>query len=165
MDRSLRESQASNAGAQLYLTRLSSLRYTQSCTNNSSTDKAETSLEHQEHFSQIQYDSCAPLSHTSSCMLVNHGFSWQRRIQALKMRCYCKKVSISYKDYITNKEVCQAQAGNQATWRSPANPKVTQTEVVWTCLPSSGLTKTILQGTKKGGRRQGRQEEEVGRQY
>ena len=30
---------------------------------------------------------------------------------------------------------------------------------------SSGLAKTILQGTVKGGRRQGRQEEEVGRQH
>ena len=33
-----------------------------------------------------------------------------------------------------------------------------QTAVVWTCLPLSGLAKTILQGTMKGGRRQGRQQ-------
>ena len=32
-----------------------------------------------------------------------------------------------------------------------------QTAVVWSCLPLSGLAKSILQGTVKGGRRQGRQ--------
>ena len=32
-----------------------------------------------------------------------------------------------------------------------------QTAVVWSCLPSSGLAKTILQGAVIGGRRQGRQ--------
>ena len=32
-----------------------------------------------------------------------------------------------------------------------------QTAVVWSCFPLSGLAKTILQGTVKGGRRQGRE--------
>ena len=29
----------------------------------------------------------------------------QRRIQAMEMRCYCKILHISYKDYVTNEEV------------------------------------------------------------
>ena len=57
------------------------------------------------------------------------------------------------------------------TRRPPDHRKEMQTELVWSCLPfirsgqnhlanvshSSGLAKTILQGTVKGGRRQGRQ--------
>ena len=30
----------------------------------------------------------------------------QRRIQAMEMRCYCKILHISYKDHVTNEEVC-----------------------------------------------------------
>ena len=30
----------------------------------------------------------------------------QRRILAMEMRCYCKILHISYKDHVTNKEVC-----------------------------------------------------------
>ena len=30
----------------------------------------------------------------------------QRRIQAMKLRCYCKILHISYKDHVTNYEVC-----------------------------------------------------------
>ena len=52
---------------------------------------------------------------------------------------------------------CQDPAGNWTTRRPPDDRKETQTAVVWSCLCSSGLAKTILQGTVKGGRRQGRQ--------
>ena len=30
----------------------------------------------------------------------------QIRIQAMEMRCYCKILHISYKDHVTNEEVC-----------------------------------------------------------
>ena len=89
----------------------------------------------------------------------------QRRIQAMEMRCYRKILHISCKDHVTNEEV---------------RPKIQQTigphEDLLTIVKrrklqwydhvsrSSGLAKTILQGTVKGGRRQGRQEE-VGRQH
>ena len=52
---------------------------------------------------------------------------------------------------------CQDPAGNRTTRRLPDHCKETQTEVVWSCLPFISLPKTILQGTVKGGRRQGRQ--------
>ena len=49
---------------------------------------------------------------------------------------------------------CQDPAGNWTT-RSPLDGcKETQTAVVWSCFRSSGLAKSILQGTVKGGRRQ-----------
>ena len=52
---------------------------------------------------------------------------------------------------------CQDPAGNSTTGRSPDDRKETQTAVVQSCFPLSGLAKTILQGTVKGGRRQGGQ--------
>ena len=78
----------------------------------------------------------------------------QRRIQAMEMRCYCKTLHISYKDHVTNQEV---------------HAKIQQAEDLLTIVKrcklhwyshvsrSSGLAKTILQGTVKGGRKQGRQ--------
>ena len=83
----------------------------------------------------------------------------QRRIQlqAMEMRCYRKILHISYKDHVTSKEVCAIQ---QAI--GPHEDILTiikRHKLQWyghvTC--SSGLAKTILQGTGKGGRRQGRQ--------
>ena len=79
----------------------------------------------------------------------------QRRIQAMEMRCYCKILRISYKDHVTNKKVhakIQQVIG-------PHEDLLTICKLQWyshvSC--SSGLAKTILQGTVKVGRRQGRQ--------
>ena len=52
---------------------------------------------------------------------------------------------------------CQDPADDWTTGRSPDDGKETQTAVVWSCLPFISLAKTILQGTVKRGRRQGRQ--------
>ena len=50
----------------------------QDSTDDSSIGKVETSLERQEHISQFQDTTDAlPLSHSSSCVLVNHGLSQQ----------------------------------------------------------------------------------------
>ena len=51
---------------------------------------------------------------------------------------------------------CQDPAGNWTT-RRPDDRKETQTALHGLASRSSGLAKTILQGTVKGGRRQGRQ--------
>ena len=50
----------------------------------------------------------------------------------------------------------QDPASNRATQRPPDHCNETQNAVVWSCLLFSGLAKTILQGTVKGGRRQSR---------
>ena len=81
----------------------------------------------------------------------------QRRIQAMKMRCYHKILHISYKDHVTNEE-----AGvkiQQAIGLHEDLITVKRRKLQWYCRVSSstGLAKTILQGTEKGGRRQGRQ--------
>ena len=75
-------------------------------------------------------------------------------IQALEMRCIRKLLVISYRDHITNEEV-KARTGNAI---GPYEDLLTQTEVVLVRhTRSSGLAKTILQGTVQGGRRRGRQ--------
>ena len=81
----------------------------------------------------------------------------QRRIQAMEMRCYRKILHISCKDHVTNEEVHAKIQQARTTRRPPDDRKETQTAVVWSCFPLSGLAKTILKGTVKGGRRQGGQ--------
>ena len=82
----------------------------------------------------------------------------QRRIQAMEMRCYRKILRISYKDHVTNEEV--RTKIQQATERhEDLLTIVKRHKLQWygQVSRSSGLAKTILQGTVKGGRRQGRQ--------
>ena len=82
----------------------------------------------------------------------------QRRIQAMEMRCYCKILCISYKDHVSNEE---ARAKIQQAIRPHEDllTIVKRCKLQWyghvSC--SSGLAKSILQGTMKWGRRQGRQ--------
>ena len=76
---------------------------------------------------------------------------FQRRIQAMEMRCYRKILRISYKDHVTNEEVIGPHEDLLTT--------VKRRKLQWyghvSC--SSGLAKTIVQGTMKGERRQSRQ--------
>ena len=81
----------------------------------------------------------------------------QRRIQAMEMTCYRKILHISYKDHITNKEV-HAKIQQAIGPQEDLLTIVKRRKVQWygQVSRSSGLAKTILQGTVKGGRRQGR---------
>ena len=91
------------------------------------------------------------------------GESWtltaelQRRIQAMEMRFYRKILRISYEDHVTNEEV-------RAKIKQAIGPHghltiMKRRKLQWYghVSPSSGLAKTILQGTVKEGRRQARQ--------
>ena len=82
----------------------------------------------------------------------------QRRIQAMEMRCYRKILHISYKDHVINEVVCakiQQAIGPHEDLLTTAK----RCKLQWYGhVPlSSGLARTVLQGTVKGGRRQGRQ--------
>ena len=81
----------------------------------------------------------------------------QRRIQVMEMGCYCKILRISYRDRVTNEEV-RAKIQRAIGPHEDLNI-VTRRKVQWNghVSRSSGLAKIILQGTVKGGRRQGRQ--------
>ena len=74
------------------------------------------------------------------------------------MRCYRKILHISYKDHVTNEEV-RAQIQQAIGPHEDLLTIVKRHKLQWYChvFRSSGLAKTILQGTVKGGRRQGKQ--------
>ena len=82
----------------------------------------------------------------------------QRRIQAMEMRCYCKILLISYKDHVTYEEV-RAKIQQAIGTHEDFLTIVKRRKLQWYghVSRSSGLAKTILQGTVKGGRRQCRQ--------
>ena len=84
----------------------------------------------------------------------------QRRIQAMEMRCYRKILHISHKDHVTNEEV-RAKIQKAIGPHEDLLTIVQRRKLQWYghVSRSSGLAKTILQGTVKGGRRQGRQRE------
>ena len=82
----------------------------------------------------------------------------QRRIQAMEMKYYRKILRISYKHHVTNKEV-RAKIQQAIGPHEDLLTTVKRRKLQWyghiSC--SSGLDKTISQGTVKGGRRQGSQ--------
>ena len=91
-------------------------------------------------------------------MLVNHRAELQRRIQAMEMRCYRKILHISYKDHVTNEEVlAKIQQATGPHEDLLTTIKISKLQWYGHVSRSSGLAKTILQGTVKGGRRQGGQ--------
>ena len=80
-----------------------------------------------------------------------------KRTQAFEMRCYRRLLNISYKDHVTNEEVrrkIQAAIGEYDELLT----LVKKRKLRWLghVSRSSGLAKTILQGTVKGKKR-GRQ--------
>ena len=87
---------------------------------------------------------------------------YKRRMQAMEMTCYRKILHISNKDHVTNKEVCakiQQAIGPQEDLLTIVKRRKLQWYGHVSC--SSDLAKTILQGTVKGGRRQGGQRKRV----
>ena len=74
------------------------------------------------------------------------------------MRCYRKILRISYKDYVTNEEVrAKIQQAIGPHEYLPTIVKRRKLQRYGHVSRSSGQAKTILQGTMKGERRQGRQ--------
>ena len=74
------------------------------------------------------------------------------------MRCYRKILRVSYKDHATNEEV-RAKIQQAIGPHEDLLTIVKRRKLLWYghVSRSSGLTKTILQGIVKGGRRQGGQ--------
>ena len=92
-------------------------------------------------------------------MLVNDGPSQQSSKEpVMKMGCCRKILHISYKDHVANEEV-RAKILQAIGPHEDLLTIVKRRKLQWYghVSRSSGLAKTILQGTLKGGRRQGRQ--------
>ena len=84
----------------------------------------------------------------------------------MEIRCYRKIVHISYKDHVINKEV-RAEIQQAIRPHEDLLTIVKRRKLQWYghVSRSSGLAKTTLQGTVKGGKRQARTEEEMGIQH
>ena len=82
----------------------------------------------------------------------------ERTIQSLEMRCYRRIFNISYKDHITNEEV-RSQVRALVGPYEELLTTVEKRKLRWYghVSRSSGLAKTILQGTVNGTIRRGRQ--------
>ena len=76
----------------------------------------------------------------------------------MEMRCYRKRLHISYKDHVTNEEV-RAKIQQTVGPHEDLPTIVKRRKLQWYghVSRSSGLSKTTLQGTVKRGRRQGGQ--------
>ena len=84
----------------------------------------------------------------------------------MEMRCYRKILHVSYKDRVINEEVCvkiqQAIGPHEDLLTIVKRHKLQWYDHV---SGSSGLAKTILQGTVKGRKKTRQTEEEVGKQH
>ena len=87
-----------------------------------------------------------------------------QRIQAMEMRCYRKRLLISYKDHVKNEE---ARAKIQKTI-GPSEDLTTvkrQTAVVWSCLPFIRSGQNHLARHSERGKKTRQTEVELGRQH
>ena len=82
----------------------------------------------------------------------------ERRIQAMEMRCLRKLLGITYRDHISNEEV-RNRTRQAIGPHEDLLTRVKRHKLKWYghVTRSTGLAKTILQGTVQGGRRRGRQ--------
>ena len=106
-----------------------------------------------------RHDWCAPLSHPSSCMFVNHGPLQQSSSEEFNHGNEVLPQDTTHliqRPCYQRESPCQDPAGNWTTRRLD-RCKETQTAVVYHVSRSLGLAKTVVQGTVKGGRRQSRQ--------
>ena len=141
----------------------------QDSTGNSSIDKADTSLDWQGYFSQLQdtTDALPCHIHLYVCLWImdphsrapkkntSHGNEVlpQDTTHLIQRPCYQRGGP------------CQDPVGNRTTWRSLDDQKETQTTVVWSCLPFIRSGRNHLSKHSERGKKTRRTKEEVGRQH
>ena len=139
MDRSLTQSQASSTGLSYNWWGFQTWDILQDSTDNRSIDKVQTSLEWQQYFSQFR-----DMTNALPCLIGFPLCLWimdphskapkknkrhenevlpQGTTHFIQRPCYQRG------------SPCQDPAGNRTTRRPPDHRKVTQTAVVWSCLP------------------------------
>ena len=123
-----------------------------------------------EFLSAPRYDWCAPLSHPSFCMLVNHGPSRQsskEECQPRKWGATARYCAFPTKNHVTNEDVdpCQDPAGNRIARRLSDYRKQTQTVVVWSCLPFITSGQNHLARHSERGKKTRQTGEEMGRRH
>ena len=137
----------------------------QDSTDNSSIDKAETSLDWREYFCQLQNmtDALPSHIHLPVCLWImdphsrapkkntSHGNEvlTQDTTHLIQNPCYQRG------------SPCQDPTGNWTTWRSPDDRKEMQTAAVWSCFPFIRTGQNHLARHSE----RGQTKEEVGRQH
>ena len=107
-----------------------------------------------------RYDWCAPLSHPSSCMLVNHGPSQQsskEEYKPWKWGATARYYALHTRPCYQQRSPCQDPVGNRTKQWPSDHRKETQTAVVWSCLPFIRSSQNHLAKHSERGRKQGRQ--------
>ena len=138
-------------------------------TDNSSIDKAETSLGWQEYFSQLQdtTDALPCHIHLPVCLWTMDPHSRAPK----KNTSHGNEVLLQDTTHLIQRSCyqrgspCQDPAGNQTTQRPPDHRKKTKTAVVWTCFPFTRSGQTHLAKHRERGKKARQTEEEVGRQH
>ena len=111
----------------------------QDSTDNSSTDKAETSWDWQEYFSQLQ-----DTTHAFSChirlpvclwIMDPHSRAPEKNTSHVNEVLPQDTTHLIQRPCYQRGSSCQDPAGNWTTRRSPDDRKETQTAVVWSCFP------------------------------
>ena len=96
------------------------------------------------------------------------GMTWaftaeiERKIRTVEMRCFRRLLGISYKDHITNEEVRSRIQKAIGPYKELLST-VKRRKMKWYghVTRASGLAKTVLQGTVRGGRRRGREKKKT----
>ena len=139
MDRSFRQLQVSSTWASYKWWGFQAWDTLQDSTDNSSIDKAETSLDWQEYFSQLQdmTDALPCHIHLPVCLWIMDPHSRTPK----KNTSHGNEVLLQDTTHLIQRPCyqrgspCQDPAGNWTTGRPPDHRKEAQTVVVWTCPP------------------------------
>ena len=169
MDRSLRQSQTSRTWAQLYLTRVQSLRYSLGL---------HIRQQHWQGWNQFgmtvaflsvpRFDWCAHLSHPSSCMFVNHGPSQQSsklEYKPKKWGATARSTHLIQRPCYKRGSPCRDQGGNRTTRRLADHCKEMHIVVASSCLSFIRSDQNHLARHSEGWKKTRQTEEEVGRQH
>ena len=141
----------------------------QDSTDKSCIDKAETSLVLSRVFlSAPRYDWCVPLSHPSSCMLVNHGHSQQsskEEYKPWKWGATARYYTSHTKTMLPMRKSVPRSSSQLDHMKTSWGFKKMQTAVIWSCFLFITSGQSHLARHSERGKKTRRTEEEVGRQH
>ena len=169
MDRGLGQSQASNTWAHYNCWGFQAWDTLQDSIDNSSTDKAETSLDWQVYLSKLQdtTDALPCHIHLPVCLWIMDPHSRAPKKNTSHENNVLPQVSthLTQRPCYQRGSPCQDPAGNWTTRRSPDDRKETQTAVVWSCFPFIRSIQNYLARHSETRKNTRLTKEEAGRQH